>query len=196
MTDKEQITKLGELLDRLCDTSEGKSDISVGDMLDAAGTRSFGTLLLLPGVMALSPLTGIPGFSSALALIVLLVAIQMLIGRKCFWLPQWILRRSTSRERLQKALRIVRPGARFMDKMTRKRLSILTRGAGIYVTAILCIAIAATMPVLDLVPFANTTAGAAITAFALALIAHDGLLAIIAFAFCTGVVTLILTQIF
>ncbi len=58
--------------------------------------------------------------------------------------------------------------------------------------AIFCIVIAAGMPLMKLVPFSATTAGVALAAFGLALIAHDGLLALLAFlatAIALGLVT-------
>ena len=48
------------------------------------------------------------------------------------------------------------------------------------------------MPLMELVPFSATTAGVALAAFGLAVIAHDGLLALLAFlatAIALGLVT-------
>jgi hypothetical protein len=47
--------------------------------------------------------------------------------------------------------------------------------------------IALAIPPMELVPFAATIAGAALTAFALSLIADDGLLMLIALGFTAGV---------
>lgn len=47
--------------------------------------------------------------------------------------------------------------------------------------ALVCILIALTVPPLELVPFIDMPLWAALAAFALALVAHDGLLAIAAF---------------
>jgi hypothetical protein len=41
--------------------------------------------------------------------------------------------------------------------------------------------VAALMPVMEVIPFSVNLAGAALTAFGLSLIAHDGLLALCAF---------------
>ena len=49
--------------------------------------------------------------------------------------------------------------------------------------ATVCVLIAAAMPAMEVVPLTANGAGAALTAFGLSLIAHDGLLAIVAFAF-------------
>jgi hypothetical protein len=52
-----------------------------------------------------------------------------------------------------------------------------------YVIASIALVIGAAQPFMELVPFSANGAGAALTAFGLALIAHDGLVALIAMAF-------------
>jgi hypothetical protein len=155
-------------------------------MLDASGRRSFGALLLLPGLVVLSPLSGIPGLPTTFAVIVLLVATQLLGGRQRFWFPKWILRRSTSADKLCKAVRFLRPIARFADRISRPRWPGMVTGAAVYVIAASCFVIALTMPPLEIIPFANSVAGAALTVFGLSLIAEDGLLASIAIAICVA----------
>ncbi len=166
--------------------------VSVRHLIDAIGSRSFGPMILLPGVLAISPLTGIPGIATAIAVFVMLVSAQLLIGRDHFWLPHWVLERNVSRRKLRKSLRLLQKPARWVDKVVKPRLRVLTSRPAHFVTALLCILIAATMPVLDLVPFANTTAGLALTSFALSLIARDGLLFLLALGFCTGIVWFVL----
>lgn len=87
------------------------------------------------------------------------------------------------RNKLCKALDWLRAPARFVGRFLRRRLTIFTQSAGIYVIAIVCIVIAAAMPVMELVPFSANGAGAALTAFGLSLIAHDGLLSLLALVF-------------
>jgi len=196
MRDDRQPTNLEQLLDRLSEAGEGYGHVSLGTMLDTVGRRSFGPLLLVLGLIALSPLSGVPGIPTTLAVMVLLIGGQQLLGRTHFWLPRFLLRRSTSREKFERTLRFLRPGARFVDKLVRPRLTALTQSAALYAIAVLCIVIAMTMPPLEIVPFANTTAGAALAAFGLALIAHDGILAMVALAFCGTSATLIAFAVF
>ncbi len=52
------------------------------EIVEAVGERSFGSILLLAGIITLTPLIGdIPGVPSIMGLIVFLIAIQLLIGR-------------------------------------------------------------------------------------------------------------------
>ncbi|TWI55580.1 hypothetical protein IQ22_01506 [Pseudomonas duriflava] len=165
--------------------------VSVRHLIDAIGSRSFGPLILLAGLIALSPLTGIPGIATLVSVYVVLVSGQLLLGRRHFWLPRWVLKRQVPRNKLRKSLRLLHPVARVVDRFLQPRLTFLTKGLFRYLTALLCILIALSMPVLDLVPFANTTAGAALTAFALSLIARDGFLFLLASGFCVGIIWII-----
>jgi hypothetical protein len=72
----------------------------------------------------------------------------------------------------------------------------LTGKVGTYVIALVCILVAATMPPLELIPFAATAAGAALTAFGLSLIAHDGVMVLIALGVTATGATLAARSIF
>jgi hypothetical protein len=81
------LQNLEQLLDRVGELTRRHDQVSIGMVVEAIGSRSFGPLLMLIGITLFSPLSGIPGMSFFMAVFVLLVAVQMLIGRKKFWLP-------------------------------------------------------------------------------------------------------------
>lgn len=192
MSDDQKFTDLEGMLD-LLERGVGDSDcVSIGKMTEVVGRRSFGPLLLFAGIIAVSPLSGIPGMPTLLGCMVILIASQLLLQRDHFWLPRWILKRSVSRGKFEKAIRFFRPLARFVDRFLRPRLTPITHKPGNYLIALLCILIAATMPPLEVLPFAATTAGAALTTFGLSLIAHDGLLALIALLFTAAIFGIII----
>lgn len=186
MNDEARITTLEQLLERLCQTTNDRDEVNVGQMLAAAGRRSFGPLLLLPGIIVFSPLSGVPGLPTTMAVLVMLVAGQLVLGKRQFWLPQWILCRHASRDKVRKAVKFVSPVARVVDKITRQRLKMLTEGSAVYVVGALCILVALTMPVMELVPFANSAAGAVLTVFGVGLVSQDGLLTLLAIALCVA----------
>jgi hypothetical protein len=133
----------------------------------------------------------VPGVSTTVAVLVLLIAGQFLFGRNYFWLPRWLLRRSLSRSKFNRVLKILRPVARFVDKLIGRRLTVLTESAAVYGIAGASIVIALIMPPLEMLPLTNHVAGAALTAFGLGLVAHDGVRVIIALAICLGGVALL-----
>jgi hypothetical protein len=192
MNQNQEITSLDQLLDQIGEAAKTEGRVSLGSILEAVGRRSFGPLLLVAGLVTLAPVIGdIPGMPTTMALLVLLTGGQLLMRRDRFWLPAWLLNRSLARDDLCKALDWLRRPARFLDRWTRPRLSLLIRDAGLYVIAIACLAIAAVMPIMETIPFSANIAGAALTAFGLALIARDGLLALFALAFTAGTLAVV-----
>jgi hypothetical protein len=182
MAEEQDAKTLAEIVDEITGAGDRKDEISVAEIMESVGQRSFGPMLLVPGLIVLSPISGIPGVPTLGGLAVLLIAGQLLIGRDCFWVPEFIMRRSVSRDRMAKAGRFLMPVARFVDKLVRPRLVFLTREPFTYGIAAACVLIAIVMPPLESIPFANVVTAAAITAFGLALVALDGVLAILAFA--------------
>lgn len=181
------------MLDQLARASDGSGPVSVGELLDAIGQRSFGPFLLVPALIAFTPLGGIPGLPTALAAVVIVVAGQLLIGMKQFWLPSILLRRSIERQRLRTSIGYIQPVARVVDKVIQPRLAWLTRGPFVHVAAGLCVLVALTVPPLEVVPFVGAVSWAAIAALGLALIAHDGILALIALGFSIGAAYAVVT---
>lgn len=178
----ERIRNLEQLLDRIDQVAERRGRVSFGAILAGTGSRSFGPLLLLVGAVLVTPLSGIPGVPTSMGVMVLLIVGQLLMRRKHLWLPRWLLRRSVPRHRLQHALRWLRRPARAVDRGLRPRLSLLSRAPGRYAIAVTCAVIGASLPLMELVPLSATGAGVVLGAFGLALTAHDGLLALAAFA--------------
>lgn len=187
-----EIADLEQLLARIDQECARRETITLGLIIDAVAARSFAPLLLVAGLITLAPIIGdIPGVPTLMAVLVLLTAGQMLWQRPGIWLPAFLLRRAIRRKSLQRMLRWARPPARFIDRLLRPRLSWVTARAGRGVIALCCILIALSLPILELIPFSANVAGLALSAFALALIARDGLLGLIAMAFtgvCLGLV--------
>lgn len=177
----EKLTSLEQLLDRMDEAREGQNTVSLERLMDTIGRRSFGPMLLLIGVILVSPLSGIPGLPSTMGVAVFLLSLQMLLRRKYIWLPGWILRRSISEEKLATAAGWMRRPARVVDRILRERLSFLVEGPASWPLALLSLLLAITLPLLEPLPFAASSAGVALTCIGLAMIAHDGVLAVIAY---------------
>ncbi|MCD2325268.1 exopolysaccharide biosynthesis protein [Sphingomonas sp. IC-56] len=171
---------VGDILDRLEELANEDDKVSLGDVVEALGNRSQGPFLLVPALVEISPLGGIPGFPTAIALVIVLIAVQIVLGRKHLWLPKFLSNRALSSEKVCKATGKLRGLARFMDRWFHGRLPALTKGPFVRVAAGACILLACTVPPLELLPFATTAPMAAIAAFGLALLVRDGLLMIVA----------------
>jgi hypothetical protein len=173
MTDR--VRDLTGLLDELDEAAETAGEkVSLKELRDAIGARSFGPLLTVAGLLALTPVGVIPGAPTALAVMVALIATQLLIGAHSFWLPKSLLKLSVRADRLAKAVEKSRKPARMVDRVLRPRLDWLTGPVGVRVVAAVCILVAISIPPLELVPFAVFAPAAAIAAFGLGLLARDG----------------------
>lgn len=171
---------LGDILDGFDGLAQRDARVAVADMVDAVGTRSYGPFLVVPALIELSPIGGVPGVPTALAAVVVLFAAQMLFGRRRLWIPAWIARRSLAAPRLVRMVAAVRPLAQRMDRWFHGRLRALTSGIGTRVAALACIALALLVPPLELVPFASSAPMGAIALIGLALLVRDGVLMIAA----------------
>ena len=172
---------VNEILDRLHETAEGESKVSIGDVVDALGDRGYGPLLFVPALIDISPIGGIPTLPSILALIMVLIAVQIILGRETMWLPGFLRRRSVSADKMKKTTDKLRPVARWLDRWFHGRLKWLTSRWVIRFAAVLIVFLCLSVPPLELLPFATTVPMAAIASFGLALTLLDGLLMALGF---------------
>ncbi|MEX2454080.1 MAG: exopolysaccharide biosynthesis protein [Rhodospirillaceae bacterium] len=184
-------SNLENLLDDLSETSKASDEISVGDIQDAVGHRSFAPLLAAFALIVLTPVGGIPGVPTAFGGVVVLLAGQILIGRNSLWLPSFITERAVASEKLQAGIERIRFVASFVDRVLHPRLTVLADGWGTYGIATACIVLAGMLPLLEIVPGAAAVPAIAILMFALALMAKDGLVAAIGYAALFGTVYLV-----
>jgi len=165
---------------------ENTGKVRVGDMVGAFGTRSYGPFLIVPALLEISPIGAVPGVPTVLATMVVLFAAQMLFGAKRLWVPGFVERAGFSARRLERGVQKLRPLACRIDRWFHGRLRRLTTGPFMRVAAAGCIALAITVPLLEVVPFASSVPMAAIALFGLALLVGDGLLMLGASALALG----------
>jgi len=166
--------------------------VSVREVEQAIGERSFGPLLLVPGLIALTPIGIIPGLPTVIAAVVVLIAGQLVLGRHEFWIPRFIAERSVKGKRLTQSLERARPAARVIDRVLKPRLRHLTGAVATRLSALVCLLIACLIPPLELIPFGVAAPAAAIAAFGLGLTTRDGLLVLIALLASAASVGLVL----
>lgn len=178
---REEPHDLEQLLERMGKAEAEDGKVSVDAILDSVGHRSFGAILLAAGIFTVVPgPADIPGVPTMVAVLVFLVAGQLILRHEHIWLPKWICRREIDEEKLDKATNKLSRPARFIDRLIRPRLMWLVTGAGAYALAFGCIIIALALPPMEFIPFSANLGGGALTAYALALIARDGVVGIIA----------------
>ena len=196
MSDMQDASNLTELINTMERMEREKAKISVDDVVHAVGRRSFGPLLLVAGLITLAPIIGdIPGMPTLMAALVLLTSVQLLLGRETFWLPKWLLSRSLSRTKFDKAIHYMKKPARWVDSLLGVRLAWMTGYIGIRVTAVMCLFIALAMPPMEFIPFSANGAGLALTLFGLGLVARDGIMLSLGFLLTGATLTVVLINV-
>ena len=135
-----------------------------------------------------APVIGdIPGVPSVLGLLIILIAVQIMVHRQHIWVPQFLLRRSVQKEQLTRTLSWLERPAGWVDRILKQRLTVFISTPGRLVIAILCVTLALLTPAMEFVVFSANVAGLALVLLGLALVAHDGLMALIGFVLCASV---------
>lgn len=178
MTDEPH--SVGDVLDKLKELAD-EGDVEIGHATEAFGSRSYGPFLIVIPLIDISPVGGIPGLPTAMALIIFLIAAQIALGREHLWLPGFIARRTVSADKVRTVADKSRGFARFLDRWFHGRLPKLTQGPFVRIAGVLVMLLCFAVPPLELLPFATTAPMVAILAFGLALMVRDGVLMIAAF---------------
>lgn len=197
-----EIRNLSSLLDALQrklddDQSNGGGDkIAIRDVLEAVGTRTYGPLLLIIGLVSISPATIIPGATWAFAVLTLLVALQLALHRRTPWMPRKALDMKVSERGMAKFIKASRSTAKAIDTLVKPRFAFLAERPWSIIVAILIVLAALITFPLGLIPVAPLLPGVAIVLFGLGLTARDGLLLTIATLIVGGAFWLVFGRLF
>ena len=162
------------------ENAEGDAKITVGEIVELIGRVSFAPLLVVPAVALVSPLSGIPLFSSTMGFIIFLVATQMMLKRKTLWLPGWVLRMRASRKVVRTAFEKSHIFVRWLDRRTETRFTVLVHEPLVFFPQLLCVLSGLLLPFLELVPFSSSMVGVAVTLLGIGIFARDGAFIMIA----------------
>lgn len=161
------------LLESLWEQTDGEN-VSLRELLNIVGVRSFGPVILLLGFVSITPLTIVPGANWLVALVVLLFSGQLLMLRKTPWLPRRLLETRFPRKYLKAAVDGGVRWARMADKATRPRLAFLTRTPFSIIPAMMAVVAALVTFPLGLIPFGPVLPGVSLILLGVGLTARDG----------------------
>jgi len=179
MGKSKQADSVGDVVNGIERIAEAEDEVSIDDLLDEFGDRSFAPLMLILALIGMSPVGAIPSVPTIIALCIALIAAQMAWGRKHVWLPGFITRRGVSSDRLTKGADTLDKIAQVLDRIAKGRLKPLASGPARRVVAGLIVVLCLALPVLELVPFAAAAPFIAIAILSLAMMVRDGLVLLI-----------------
>lgn len=169
---------LSDVLDQLDGSIDGDS-VSVEQILEALGERSFASLLLIFPLIAVSPASAVPGVTAVVAAIVFLLVGQMILGRKYVWLPAFVRHRRISSGALRKGTGWLRKPVAFVERGLKARWTFLVHRPWLYVPLCLILLLTIFMPFMELVPTSGSIASAIIALFAAGLLTRDGVVVLV-----------------
>lgn len=178
-------TKYPTVAEVLAETRHATTEnrVFVSKIMEQIGPASSAAVLLIPAMIVVTPLSGVPLLSSIGGLVIALIALQMLIGRNHIWLPGWVMRRSVDGKKLDSFLARLEKPADFIDKYTHRRLSWIVHPPGAILIKLACVLCGLLMPFLEVFPMTSSLLATAVCFFAISMLARDGALALIGFMF-------------
>lgn len=153
---------------------EQAKHVSVQDVVARIGDRSFAPVILVVGLILVSPVSGIPGTPTIGSLIVILCAVQAILGRDHLWLPAFLMRRKVKAGRMNRGLDWLARPAAWIDKHTHDRVLVLSAPPMSLFAFAVITAIALTWPFLELLPFVTSFGAGAVSLIAFGLLTRDG----------------------
>ncbi len=165
----------------------GESEkVSVGQILDALDTRSFGLATLMFALPSVVPMP--PGVPTVVGICLLIVAVQMVMGREDLWLPGILSKQTFDRKSLVKAFEGLAPRLRAIERVMKPRLLFMTGRLGAILIGVIVLIMAIVL-ILPLPPGGNFPPALACAVLGMGLAQRDGV--IVAVGLVVSVVALI-----
>lgn len=164
------IVPLSTLLEQRVQNLDGER-ISIGVMLQLLDDRSIWALLLLLALPMALPIPA-PGLSVPFGACMVLISVQLALGRHYAWLPRSLVRRSVDKAAFARLLHGMLPTLRRLEKIVRPRKR---SWAGEWMklpVGVVCLILALiiTLPI----PLGHMVPGTAIALFSLGMMERDG----------------------
>ncbi|WP_224825076.1 exopolysaccharide biosynthesis protein [Cognatishimia sp. MH4019] len=175
MRNAEPIT---EIVDTLEDATREKN-ACLGDILGSFGAAAFSPCLLTVSLFLVSPLSGIPLFSSLCGILIFLISVQGAWGRKRIWVPRRLGAIEIDSDRSEWTLRKARRAAEWIDKHSHNRLLVLVTPPASRVLYSFCAVLGLILPFLEIVPMSSSLIGGVVALIATGLLTRDGVISLI-----------------
>lgn len=184
------MAKLSTELQRFFLEEERPSQVTLSDILTIAGERIFGFLFVILSLPSALPVPA-PGYSTPFGVLLFLLAMQLVCGRKRPWLPNKMLNFPMKLETVQGILKAGLPWLKRIEAITRPRLTYICTTLPGRVFIGCSIALMATSMMIP-IPGTNTLPAMGIFVTGFGLIEDDGAISLGGLVLC--VMGLILTS--
>ncbi len=175
--DKGESRKTSELLQKMVDDHQEKDTISIGDLKNSLHERGFGVLTAIAALPLCVPLPLPPGWTTIVAMPLIVLSLQMIWGRNSPWLPGCLTRRKVKRTTLAMMVEKSTPMLRRVELLLRPRITRIhiDHWQKIVGSLMFIFSCAALPPI----PLVHVFLGAGIVLMSLGLLARDGIMIVI-----------------
>ncbi|RZJ28830.1 MAG: exopolysaccharide biosynthesis protein [Brevundimonas sp.] len=144
--------------------------LSLGEIVEAFGDRAFGPVMFFFALINMLPWP--PGGTTLTGAPLLLLSMELALGRDTLWIPHWAGRVSVNRQTFRKLSARFRKPLKLMERLARPRLYALTGGLGQGLIGLACVFLAAVL----VLPIwgGNLLPAVAIGFFSLGVMQRDG----------------------
>jgi hypothetical protein len=150
--------------------------ITIGDILDALDARAFGLATLIFSIPSIIPMP--PGVPTVVGIALLIVSVQMVLGRHELWLPGFLSKRSFSRPALVSGMEKFAPRLEAIEKIASPRLMFLTGRVGTVLIGLVVLFMALIL-ILPLPPGGNFPPALACAVLGMGLAERDGVIVLV-----------------
>ena len=164
--------KLSQQLEEFI-TVANPEGLTFGELMDALRLSGFGLLFVVLSLPSALPIPA-PGYSTPFAVVIILLALQIIAGRSSPIIPQRVHGRKISAKTIARIEKRGIPFLRLVERFSKPRFEILSQGRtfGLLLgIVILIVAIVMAIPI----PFTNTVFAGAILLTGIGLANNDGL---------------------
>lgn len=181
------------LLQELETLADQGPTVRVGSVMTATGHYSHDIALLVPAMILVSPLSVIFGLPTLTALVMLLICVQALAGRRHLWLPRVLRNRQIGSDRFRAAMRWLHRPVGWVVRHQRPRVTVLISRPGRIAGWLCALAICLIIPLLEFLPMVTSVACLAISLLALGQVLRDGAYALAGYAMIAAALWLLVT---
>lgn len=146
--------------------------LTIAGLSDALSGRAYGMLLLVLALPNLIPIPA-PGLSAVVGAPLILVTLQMMLGLKSPWFPNFIAKRKLKTQQLKRVCVRVVPVIKKLELVTSPRLTFLAKPPADRLIALICAVLS--LMIMMPIPFGNALPALAICLFAVGILQRDGL---------------------
>ena len=149
--------------------------LCLGEIVEAFGDRAFGPVMFFFALVNMLPWP--PGGTTLTGAPLLLLAMELALGRETLWIPGWAERIAINRQTFRKLSARFRKLLKLMEKLSRPRAAFMTGGLGQGLIGLACVFLSAVL----VLPIwgGNLLPAVAIGFFSLGVMQRDGLAALI-----------------